>query len=227
MRRPEHNYIAVIGGDIHNYQRYPVTLADGRTIQYIVSGAGGAFMHATHSIERIDLAPDAAEPVRRVPREVGPVTESDFRCYPLRGDSLSMYSQIYGRKFRWFGGRRLFIAPDEAAAIAAERLGIPATRASARQVAISKRSRRMARILFHLPGRAHGALHLPFSEFLDWNDPPLFKSFLRIDASEDQVRIRCFGVNGCADQQDNPPVEDAVRADRNADGEWRWSNEEP
>ncbi|NED53955.1 metallophosphoesterase, partial [Micromonospora aurantiaca] len=48
VRDPAHHYVAAIGGDIHNYQRYPVRTGDGRTIQYIVSGGGGAFMHATH-----------------------------------------------------------------------------------------------------------------------------------------------------------------------------------
>ena len=52
VQDPAHNYVAAIGGDIHNYQRYPVTTEDGRTIQYIVSGGGGAFMHATHTIPR-------------------------------------------------------------------------------------------------------------------------------------------------------------------------------
>lgn len=45
VQAAEHNYIAAIGGDVHNYQRYPVTLEDGRRIQYIVSGGGGAFMN--------------------------------------------------------------------------------------------------------------------------------------------------------------------------------------
>ena len=44
-----------IGGDTHNYQRYPVGLPDGRTIQYVVSGGGGAYMHATHQIDRVDV----------------------------------------------------------------------------------------------------------------------------------------------------------------------------
>jgi len=42
VRAPEHNYIAAIGGDIHNYQRYPVTVDGDRTNQYVVSGGGGA-----------------------------------------------------------------------------------------------------------------------------------------------------------------------------------------
>src|SRR4029078_9918595 len=48
------NYVAAIGGDIHNYQRYAVTLPDGRLVQYVVSGGGGAFMHHTHQIPEVD-----------------------------------------------------------------------------------------------------------------------------------------------------------------------------
>jgi hypothetical protein len=82
VRRAEHNYIATIGGDIHNYQRYPLRLADGRVIQYVVSGGGGAFMHATHTIGNVDHLVD----------------EADFRCYPLRGDSLSFFSRAYAQR---------------------------------------------------------------------------------------------------------------------------------
>jgi hypothetical protein len=54
VRDPGNNYVAAIGGDIHNYQRYPVRVG-GRTIQYVVSGGGGAFMHATHTIPAVDV----------------------------------------------------------------------------------------------------------------------------------------------------------------------------
>ena len=53
VRDPDAGYIAAIGGDIHNYQRYPVKLEDGRTLQYLVAGGGGAFMHPTHGIPRV------------------------------------------------------------------------------------------------------------------------------------------------------------------------------
>jgi hypothetical protein len=53
VRDKQHRYVAVIGGDIHNYQRYPVRLPDGRTLHYFVAGGGGAFMAATHSIPEI------------------------------------------------------------------------------------------------------------------------------------------------------------------------------
>ncbi|MFC7429987.1 hypothetical protein, partial [Nocardia tengchongensis] len=51
---PACNYVAAIGGDVHNYQRFPVRVGD-RTIQYIVAGGSGAFMHATHTIPRVTV----------------------------------------------------------------------------------------------------------------------------------------------------------------------------
>jgi hypothetical protein len=50
----------------------------------------------------------------------------------------------------------------------------------------------------------------------------MFKSFLRIDASANEVRIRCFAATGCKCQEENPPVEDEVRARRRVDGSWDW-----
>src|SRR5699024_5675606 len=107
VRAPEHGYIAAIGGDIHNYQRYPVRLPDGRTQQYIVSGGGRAFLHGTHRIPPVDLPG---------------VDEESFRCYPLRGDSLSMLSQVYQRRLGWLFGP-MFVPPEEAAVLISERLG--------------------------------------------------------------------------------------------------------
>src|SRR5207237_10775143 len=105
VRDPENNYVAAIGGDIHNYQRYPAPV-DGRTIQYIVSGGGGAFMHATHTIPKVD---------------VNGVSEDDFKCYPLRGDSLAFYSRLYSRKLA-LRSRALQIAPEQASALIASRV---------------------------------------------------------------------------------------------------------
>jgi calcineurin-like phosphoesterase family protein len=194
VREPANRYVAAIGGDIHNYQRYPVRLSDGRVIQYIVAGGGGAFMHATHKIAKIALEG---------------VAEDDFRCYPLRGDSLSFYSLAYDRRFA--GGKgRLFIPPDEASALMAQRLEIPATRPEANEVTPSSKARRAAATVFPLPGRAQGPWHQMFSEFFDWNEPPMFKSFLRLDVAGSELRIRCFAATGCAQHEDEPPVEDEV-----------------
>ncbi len=196
VRDPEHNYVAVIGGDTHNYQRYRVKV-EGREdpIHYIVSGGGGAFMHATHKIPKVEL---------------DGVDEDDFVCYPRRGDSLSFYSKLYDREFG-LGKGWLEIPPDEAAAYMGERLGIAPEREEDRKAYISRRTRRLAKWIFPLPGRGRGFLHYYFSEFFDWNDPPLFKNFLRIDASESELQIRCCAATGCLEHEKNPPVEDEIK----------------
>ncbi len=196
---PGNNYVAAIGGDIHNYQRYPVRVEGGRTIVYLVSGGGGAFTHATHTVPNIDAT--------KIADRTG---EALFRCYPLRGDSLSLYSKLYSAKLlgRLRGARP--IAPDQAAAIVGERLGIAPTRASAREADIDPGAVRAADALMGLPGRGRGALHIPFSEWLDWDRPPFFKSFLRIDSGPDEIDIRCFAATGCAGDEDKPP-EDKLR----------------
>jgi hypothetical protein len=193
---PEHNYVAVIGGDIHNYQRYPVKVQGRETpIYYIVSGGGGAYMHATHKIPKVEL---------------DGVDESDFVCYPRRGDSLSFYSNLYDRRLG-FGKGWFRIPPDQAAAYMGERLGIAPEREGDRKTYVSERTRRVAERIFPLPGRGRGLLHHYFSEFFDWNDPPLFKNFLRLDASRSELRIRCFAATGCLEHEKNPPVEDDLK----------------
>ncbi|MEU4173431.1 metallophosphoesterase [Streptomyces sp. NPDC026665] len=199
---PEHRFVAVIGGDIHNYQRYPVQFADGRTIQYVVSGGGGAFTHATHTIPQVSIAG---------------VTEQDFRCYPLRGDSLAFYSQLYGRRFRL---RRLFaLDEDEAQAVITERLSMPPTRAPGPEVKITRRIRLLAGLLgtgrrpdhrkrFRLPvSKIYSQLLSPSSATYS---PPFFKSFLRLDVTPDSLRLRCFAATGNLVQETDPPVEDEV-----------------
>ncbi|MBA3432199.1 MAG: metallophosphoesterase, partial [Actinobacteria bacterium] len=205
----ENNYVAAIGGDVHNYQRYPVTLKDGRTIQYIVNGGGGAGTQGTHKIPRVDLPG---------------VGESDFRCYPRRADSLSIFSQMYERRFgRMLGS--LFIPPDQAAALLEERLGVTPTRRADRGVPIAPESRRALKIVELGRQRLPGPLHEYFVQFFDYNHPPMFKSWLRVDASTDEILIRCFAATGCREHEKDVPVEDAVLGTLQADGAWRWTTE--
>lgn len=206
VRAPEHRYLAAIGGSWHNYQRYPVRLGDGRTIQYLVSGGGGAFLHDTHLIPRVDLPG---------------VSEEDFRCYPLRGDSLSRYSQTFRRRLGWLLGD-VFIPPEQAAALMAEKIGTDPAREAARDVEITHSTRRAYRRLLRLPQRLPAALHEYARRFFDRNDPPLFKSFLRADAGAAELTIRCFAATGCRAHELDPPREDAVRCVRGPDGTWRW-----
>ena len=204
VRDPAHRYVAAIGGDIHNYQRYRVRVkGHARPIYYIVSGGGGAYMSATHQIRKVSL-PGIDEEDRD---EEG---KSYFVCYPRRGDSLSFYSKLYDRKFG-LGKGWLEIPPDEAAAYMGERLGIKPVREKDQDAYVSRRARRLAERIFPLPGRGRGPLHHYFSEFFDWNEPPLFKNFLRLDVREGELTICCFAATGCLDHEKNPPVEDEVR----------------
>ncbi|MFC9926258.1 metallophosphoesterase family protein [Streptomyces sp. NPDC127190] len=201
VRDPAHRYVAAIGGDIHNYQRYPVDVA-GRTVQYVVAGGGGAFMHATHTIPRVS---------------VGGVTEDAFRCYPLRGDSLAFYSRLYGRRLRL---RRFFTLTEaEATAVVAERLGIEPGRAPGPDVRVTRRTRLVASLLgtggrpdrssrFRLPvKKMYTQLFSPSSATYS---PPFFKCFLRLDVTAEAVRLRCFAATGNRAQELHPPVEDEV-----------------
>ena len=148
--------------------------------------------------------------------DVSGVTEERFRCYPLRGDSLAAYSRAYdkllGRLLRKlylpYTPGKLTIPPDEAVGLMSERIGIVPVRPSARQTPISRRSRRLARILIPLPSRK--IFHRFLSEILDWDRPPFFKSFLRVDVDDQRLRIRCFAATGCAEHEENVPVEDEV-----------------
>ena len=206
VRERAHNYVAAIGGDIHNYQRYPVEVEPGRTLQYLVSGGGGAFMHATHTIPRVAL---------------DGVGEDEFRCYPLRGDSLSFYSRLYERRVPFV--RDVELDPVQAAAYMAERIGVAPLKAEAQGVAVTERTRRAAERIFPLPGQGkRGLLQEVFSEFFDWNDPPLFKHVLHVDASASELRIRCLNATGCAGGEAGV-VEDELVAVPGAGGVWGWS----
>lgn len=72
--------------------------------------------------------------------------------------------------------------------------------------------------VFPLPGQPHGPWHSVFAEFFDWNDPPLFKNLLRLDASVEQLSITCYAATGCVD--DMPPTsEDQISYGLSA-GSW-------
>ena len=96
VRDPDNRYIAVVGGDTHNYQCHEVrvrTEAGERSVWHIVAGGAGAFLSETHTIpdlERFDAFPGR----KRAP----PVDEVvTFRCYPTRGDSLALFTRRFGR----------------------------------------------------------------------------------------------------------------------------------
>jgi hypothetical protein len=187
---PRANYVMAIGGDIHNYQRYPVPVARGRTIQYVVSGGGGAYMHATHRIPLVN---------------VNGVNESTFRCYPLRRDSLARFSQVIDKKL--FGGSGTIAIDAPVAGRYYDQRGASTAR-SGRPVAdrLSLGERIKVEVVHRIP--AGRFFHRFGSEIFDFDDPPFFKQFLRIDANNREITVSCFGVTGCADTEHTPSIED-------------------
>jgi Calcineurin-like phosphoesterase len=93
-RHKPYRYVAAIGGDTHNFQRYDVTLdhdgKDERPFHYVVSGGGGAYMSATHIIDAagelgFDDDQAAAKAAIRLDR---------FECYPSRPESLRYFAAL-------------------------------------------------------------------------------------------------------------------------------------
>jgi hypothetical protein len=222
IREPDHGVIAYLSGEIHNYQRYPVAVPGARKIQYIVCGGGGAFTQGTHTVARIETP----NPTVGLP----PILERDVRLYPLRADSLSFFSELYATKLGELArrpavrridelfARRVLPAPEElwirpaaAERIVSEWTGIPPERES---VEPTRAERRAANVVRWLPNGHFSELYYPF---WDWDRPPFFKSFLRVDATEAEVAIRCYAATGCGEHDDDPPLEDEVRWTR-ADG---------
>jgi hypothetical protein len=195
---PANNFVGMIAGDVHHYERHAVRLGDGRTMQCVISGGGGAFMTSTHQLGKVDMP------------EVG---EEDWVVFPTRADSLRAYSISLQRRLR--------IAPrgipaDEAAAIVAERHGLdPAFELSRGEGAaefpptVSRRSRRLANVVFPHGWRAQEKI----SELLDWDDPPYFKNFVRVVVDAGGVELIAYGVTGLERDVDDPPVIDRVRID--------------
>jgi len=74
VRHDSHRYVAAIGGDVHNYQRYSIHSTAGRRIACVVTGGGGAYLSNTH----------------RIP--LGPAEYPEERLYPSRAQSMALYA---------------------------------------------------------------------------------------------------------------------------------------
>jgi hypothetical protein len=215
VRDLRHGYVAVIGGDIHNYQRYPLTLDDGRRIAYIVAGGSGAFTHGTHKIPRIDdeRTGVASQVLARAGARVL-VSEADSRLFPSRAWSLHWFARRFAHTQPLDGPALSYL---DAAALIGDALGLEPVDPKARETLARYRADGLplhvlaAQTLFFRPLPAPGKLFQRFtSEFLDWNDPPLAKSFLRVDADEERIRLRCYRATGWLQDEVYPPVEEDV-----------------
>jgi Calcineurin-like phosphoesterase len=197
VRDPAHRFVAVLAGDVHNYQRYPVEVEGRRTIQHVVCGGGGAFSNGTHTVGAVDLPG---------------VAEADMRLYPLRGDSMSWFASRFDAWART-SGREIppsEVEPDVAAAIMGERLGLEPVRESARAATVTARDREAAARSF--PPAGMRGLNRFYAQYYDHDEPPFWCSFLRLDVDPDgrALHLRCFAATGRAEHEDDPPVEDEV-----------------
>ncbi len=195
VHHPAHRFVATFAGDVHNFQRYPVTLADGRVIQHVVCGGGGAYLNATHTIPAVDLPG---------------VAEADVRLYPLRGDSLSWFA---GRYDAWARTRRRpgpasRLDGDVAAAVIAERLGLDPVRASARAARPTPADRAAALRVF--PAAGMRGVNRFADQYYDTDEPPFAKHLLRVDVAAGTMTIRCLAATGFREDELDPPVEDEV-----------------
>lgn len=197
LREPANNFVAAIAGDVHHYERHAVKLGDGRTLQFVITGGGGAFMTSTHQIGRVEMPG---------------VDEDSWVCFPTRGDSLRAFSMVLSRRLRriapWRRGEPLRGIPaDQAERIMAERHGLPVPDPSVR---ISWRSRLLSELLYP---RVQPIESSKISELLDWDDPPFFKHALRLEVDDDILRVRAFAISGRAVDADRPVEFDGFEVD--------------
>lgn len=159
-----------------NYQRYPVTLEDGRLITYVVAGGSGAFTHGTHKIARIDDPDDGVE--AQMPARAGArvgLTEEESHLFPPRAWSLYWFVTRLAR-------RSPVGVPDisyiDAAAMIGDALGLQPLDPRARE-ALERYRRdgmpvhlRATQALFFRWLPAPGGVFQRFAaEFLDWERP--------------------------------------------------------
>jgi hypothetical protein len=80
-----HNYLLVIAGDTHNFQKYRVPVEGNgppHVVWHLVNGGGGAFLHRTHRIPPVEKM-KLPVTLRHEP--------DDFECYPTRETSRQHY----------------------------------------------------------------------------------------------------------------------------------------
>jgi hypothetical protein len=128
VRDPAFEYVAAIGGDVHNYQRYHSRVARSDDpssrveLDYVVSGAGGAFLAMSHEVPIVEINRNVPEPRpkgEQVAATAGPwwgtvaVDEQSTVHYPRRGHSLRFFDALtryLGHHARGFvGSLSLFV----------------------------------------------------------------------------------------------------------------------
>jgi hypothetical protein len=126
--------------------------------------------------------------------------------YPIGNSNeyIDKFFRPYSNLKLAFGTSLLEIAPAQASSLIAARCRMKPTRGGTVRPTLATRTK--GTLVGLLPS-GH-TFHKYLSEFVTWVDPPLFKSFLRLDVTPTEIRIRCFAATGCREQELNPPVED-------------------
>ena len=124
VREPAHGYLAAIGGDVHNYQRYSVLVNDtGPASDEVPPRDQGPppsedtppellrrlkvrglrrrrRLHERDASLRARVRLDPADNPKRpesgwLTTNIAPITEENFWCYPLRGHSLARFARRF------------------------------------------------------------------------------------------------------------------------------------
>jgi hypothetical protein len=170
-------------------------------------------MHATHKISNIDGEDGLPAKLREKMGEGTTLSEQETRFFPARAWSLYWYARLLGPG----KSEALGLTYAEAGAAVGEELGLEPLDPAGR-VLLERYRRdgwpprlRVVRALLYRRLPAPGKLFQRFLlAIIDRNDPPMAKSFLRIDATQTQVRIRCFRATGWRPDEVAPPLEDEV-----------------
>jgi hypothetical protein len=143
------------------------------------------------------------------------VAKDDSVCHSCRGVSLSLYRKLYDRQFGFCKGssrkRRSRLRRTWPSCLGSNRRGRGTAQrmsagASDASPSGSSRGRVADVVLATTISRSLGVLRLKRATALQE-----LVNFLRIDASMEEVRSRCFAATVCAEHEDSPPLEDEIR----------------
>jgi hypothetical protein len=91
VREPGNGFVAAMGGDIHNYQRYLARIVRGSastTLPYLVAGGGGVFIGQTYWLPRIDDTPQTDG------NDTISIDEHDTVLFPTRAHSFLYWDKL-------------------------------------------------------------------------------------------------------------------------------------
>ena len=88
VQDPDHEYVATMGGDTHNYQRYAQHAPGAGPQVHLVSGGGGAYTHASHPYATADLDSRVRRDTKR------PFFDLPQATFPAQPTSLHFFTRL-------------------------------------------------------------------------------------------------------------------------------------